>query len=158
MTSGIMVSVRVTLDAQAAFELFTAEIGSWWQRGIAFQAKPKKDGRMRFEPGVGGRLVEAYDDGTPLSVFADIRVWEPGRRIVLDWHTNGYKPGEKTEVEIRFKPTDTGTRVIVEHRGWEALPADHPVRHRLPEAEFLALTGDWWRAVLNAMAARGSKD
>lgn len=150
-----MVSVRVTLEPGAAFDLFTREIGRWWKRGPAYRMRPRKNGRMRFEPErPGGCLLETYDDGTPPAVFAEIRVWEPGRRVVLDWHTGNYRPGEKTEVEIRFKPADGGTRVIVEHRGWEALPPDHPVRHRLPENEFLAMTGNWWRAILDAMAAR----
>ncbi len=153
MTAAVMVSVRVTLEPDDAFDLFTKDVDLWWQHGPAYRMRPKKNSRMAFEPGVGGRLVQTFDDGTPPAVFATIRIWEPGERIVLDWHTNNYKPGEKTEVEIRFRPTESGTRVIVEHRGWEALPQDHPVRHRLPEDQFLSMTGNWWRAILDAMAA-----
>ena len=158
MNAAVMVSVRVALDPGAAFALFTEDINAWWKHGPAYRMKPKRTSRMAFEPGVGGHLMQTFDDGTPPAVFADIRVWEPGRRIVLDWHTNNYKPGEKTEVEIRFRPVEGGTRVIVEHRGWEALPPDHPVRHHLPEAQFLSMTGDWWRAILNSMAALRSSD
>jgi len=154
MTPGIMVSIKVALEPDAAFEIFTQDIDLWWKRGPAYRMRPKKNGQMQLEPKEGGRLFETFDDGTAPAVFAHVRIWEHGKRIVLDWHTNSYKPGEKTEVEIRFRPTDVGTRVIVEHRGWEALPPDHPVRHRLPEPQFLKMTGDWWRATLNSFASR----
>ena len=154
MTPGVMVSISVALDADTAFDIFTKDVGLWWKRGPAYRMRPRKNGHMTFEPREGGRLLETFDDGTEPAVFASIRIWEPGKRIVLDWHTGNYKPGEKTEVEIRFKPTNGGTRVIVEHRGWEALPPDHPVRHRMPEPQFLKLTGDWWRALVNSYASR----
>jgi uncharacterized protein YndB with AHSA1/START domain len=149
-----MVSITVAVKPDIAFDIFTRDIDLWWKRGPAYRMRPNKNGRVRLEPKEGGQLYETFDDGTAPTIFAHVRVWEPGKRIVLDWHTNNYKPGEKTEVEICFSPTNDGTRVIVEHRGWEALPPDHPVRHRLPEPQFLKMTGDWWRAILDSYASR----
>jgi hypothetical protein len=49
--------------------------------------------------------------------------------LVLSWHLPNFAEGETTEVDVRFEPIGGGTRVSVEHRGWDALRADHPARH-----------------------------
>jgi uncharacterized protein YndB with AHSA1/START domain len=46
--------------------------------------------------------------------------WDPPARLVLAWNILE-RPGEQTEVEVRFTPEGAGTRVELEHRGWEAL-------------------------------------
>jgi uncharacterized protein YndB with AHSA1/START domain len=46
--------------------------------------------------------------------------WEPPRRFVLSWHP-GREPETAQEVEVRFVAVPTGTRVELEHRGWQAL-------------------------------------
>ena len=37
-----------------------------------------------------------------------------------------------SEVEVLFEPADSGTRVTVQHRGWSALRAGHPLGRLLP--------------------------
>jgi uncharacterized protein YndB with AHSA1/START domain len=49
-------------------------------------------------------------------------VWEPGERLVLDFFL--HDGGHVTEVEVSFAPVDSGTRVTLEHRGWDRLPPD----------------------------------
>ena len=46
--------------------------------------------------------------------------WDPPRRLAYLWHlrTDRARP---TDVEIRFRPDDAGTRVEIEHAGWERL-------------------------------------
>ena len=39
-------------------------------------------------------------------------------RLVLAWNILT-RPGDATEVEVRFLPDGDGTRVELEHRGWE---------------------------------------
>jgi hypothetical protein len=41
---------------------------------------------------------------------------------VLSWEVNAKAPG--TEVEVRFAEDGTGTRVDLEHRGWEKRTAE----------------------------------
>jgi uncharacterized protein YndB with AHSA1/START domain len=77
-----------------------------------------------------------------------VRVWEPGRRLVLEWRLRNFKPGEVTEVEVRFEPSGEGTRVTLEHRGWEAIREDHPARHGLRERAFGAMIGQHWAGLL----------
>ena len=40
--------------------------------------------------------------------------------MVLEWKVNSAAP--PTEVEVRFSPDGDGTRVELEHRGWEQYP------------------------------------
>ena len=41
--------------------------------------------------------------------------------------------------------------VTVTHRGWSALRADHPVRHRLEVAAFCRMTGLWWGEQMSSL-------
>ena len=51
-------SVEVNCDPQKAFDVFTKEIGRWWRRGTHYWIDPERGRELRFEPHVGGRLVE----------------------------------------------------------------------------------------------------
>ena len=42
---------------------------------------------------------------------------EPLHRFVLRWRVNPKR--SPSEVEVRFKPENGGTRVDLEHRGWD---------------------------------------
>ena len=45
--------------------------------------------------------------------------YDPPRRLLLAWQLNrdfAFDPDVVTEVEVRFEPTETGTRVHFEHR------------------------------------------
>ncbi len=56
MTSKVLVALRVPADPLHTFEVFTQEIGLWWQPDALFQITPQGDGKLAFDPGVGGRL------------------------------------------------------------------------------------------------------
>jgi uncharacterized protein YndB with AHSA1/START domain len=73
---------------------------------------------VRFEPGVGGRLIEVQDaaSGEGLTT-GKVTVWEPGRRLV-------FVDARDTEIEATFAPEAEGTRVTLEHRGLEKLRPD----------------------------------
>jgi len=45
-----------------AFTAFTDEIDFWWVRGVINFFDAGRAGAMRIEPGVGGRVLEIYDD------------------------------------------------------------------------------------------------
>lgn len=152
-----MVAVTVAADPATAFDLFTQEVDSWWRRGPKYRFRGKKHGILRFEPGVGGRLVEVYDEAAgDLFEVGKILAWEPGARLCFEWHASNYRPGQVTVVEVRFIESASGTRVVVEHRGWESLPADHPARHGLDETPFLASMAGWWQEQLDSLKDRGT--
>ena len=53
-----------------------------------------------------------------------------------------------------FVAEGAGTRVTIEHRGWDRVPAGHRARHGLVGPAFAALVGLWWGDLLAALRAR----
>ena len=113
-------------------------------------------GKLNFEPGSGGRLFETFSDGktSHTVVVGRVTTWEPPARLTFEWRNTTFAPHEKTEVDIRFDEADGGTRVVLEHRGWSALPAGHPARHGLEGPAFSASVGMWWSELLGSLRAR----
>ena len=95
--------VEVAVDPPTAFEVFTEEVAAWWRASES----------LRFEAGVGGRVLALTGGNVaePVEV-GRILVWEPGPRLAFSYR-------DDTEVEVRFEPSDGGTRVVVEHRGFD---------------------------------------
>jgi hypothetical protein len=151
------VSVFVAVAPAVAFEVFTQEIDLWWKRGPQFRIAGARRGMLHFEPGVGGRLFESFElgegDTTREQVFevGRITAWEPAARLEFEWRGVNFKPGEKTVVEVRFEPRRRGTLVSVQHRGWSALPSDHPARHGLQGPAFSRMIGLWWGDLMTAL-------
>jgi uncharacterized protein YndB with AHSA1/START domain len=154
----IRVTTRVAVDPQTAFEVFTGEVDAWWCRGPRFRWAPGRGGRLRFEPGVGGRLVEdRADGGGDAFEVGRVLAWEPGARLVFEFRARSFEPGQVTEVEVRFEAEGDGTRVSVEHRGWERLPRDHPARHGMDDGAFADMMRVWWLDLLGACAAHAGR-
>jgi hypothetical protein len=60
--ASVRVSIHVNVDAVTAFEVFTGEIDSWYRRGPHNFFDPVRAIAIKLEPGVGGRLLEMYDN------------------------------------------------------------------------------------------------
>jgi uncharacterized protein YndB with AHSA1/START domain len=153
MTSKVFIALRVPADPMRTFEAFTQEIGSWWQPSSLFQVTPRGDGKLAFEPGVGGRLFTTLDDGKEFEI-GRICIWEPGKRLVFEWRQANFKPGQATEVEVLFEAVGTETRISIEHRAWDTIPQKHAARHGFPEHATLRRVADWWRVSLDALKSR----
>ncbi|MBL7499687.1 SRPBCC domain-containing protein [Frankia sp. CNm7] len=159
MTDGsrVLVALRVPVPAARAFTAFTDQIGQWWQPNGLFQFTDGRSGTLAFEPGVGGRLVETYADGSSF-VVGEIRVWEPPRRLVLSWRHASFAADQETELHVRFDEVDDPggtvprTRVTVEHFGWDGIPPAHAARHGFPLATFQLRFAEWWRTLLRRLA------
>lgn len=65
-----------------AFAAFTEELDLWWVRGPINHMASGRVVAMRCEPGVGGRLLEVYEDDA--LELGRITVWEPGQRLAWD--------------------------------------------------------------------------
>ena len=101
-------SVEVPVDRETAFVAFTDELDLWWVRGPINHHAAGRVVAMRCEPGVGGRLLEVYDDTTGEALeLARITAWEPGKRLA--WRSSI----DDVETEVRFEPSAAGTRVRV---------------------------------------------
>jgi len=111
-------SVTVSVPVERAFEVFTAEIGTWWPLRT-HAVDTERSETVVMEGRVGGRLYERTPSGEE-HVWGTLVAWEPPNRIVYSWHPGR---GEETaqEVEITFGPEGEGTRVDIRHYGWERL-------------------------------------
>jgi uncharacterized protein YndB with AHSA1/START domain len=112
-------SIVVEAPPERAFRVFTEEIGRWWPVRTYSIGEAKAE-RAGLEPRLGGRLYERWTDGTEC-LWGEITIWEPPTRLAYWWKPNQERPHQPTEVEVTFDAVEGGTRVVVEHRGWEAL-------------------------------------
>jgi uncharacterized protein YndB with AHSA1/START domain len=152
MSSRVVVALRIAASPQRVFEAFTQEIAVWWRPNGLFAFTPRSPGTLAFEEDEGGRrLVERWASGQVFEV-GRVRVWSPGEKLVVGWRQATFAPGMDTEVEARFEAVEEGTRVTVEHRGWDSVPQDHVARHTFPDGLFLRRHGEWWRDLLEALA------
>ena len=118
-------TVDVAVDPTTAFEIFTEEIDAWYTRGPYSWHDPQRAVGIRFESHVGGRWLEVYDPDTGEGYeIGRIKAWEPGKRLLLSFTSSWLPPEPPTEIEVRFEPVADGTRVTLEHRGIDRLPAE----------------------------------
>lgn len=131
-------SITVKASVERAFEVFTAELDSWWPREHHIGKSPMK--RCIVEGKAGGRCYTQQIDGTDCD-WGSVLVWEPPRRFVMAWQITlewTYEPdlAKASEVEVRFTALGNGaTRVDLEHR--------HLARH-----------GTGFEAMRNAVGSR----
>jgi uncharacterized protein YndB with AHSA1/START domain len=136
--------VQVDCPVQEAFDLFTTRMGEWWPLQLASYGG-ERAGEIFLEPHVGGRFFERFVDGDELQV-GSVVACEPPRRITFTWTTADWD-GE-TEVEVTFTPEQEGTRVDLEHRGFDRLGR--------VGADVAAKFRGGWPGVLAAYAGRAA--
>jgi hypothetical protein len=141
--------VVVGADQRRAFEVFTAEMTTWWPPEHHIGSAPIEE--IVIEPREGGRWYTRHEDGTETST-GYVSCWEPYGRLVLVWQVGAdwkFDPKLLTTVELRFlAEAPDRTRVELEHRDLEAFG---------PEAERMRQLFEQpgaWQATLAAYAAR----
>lgn len=155
MTSKVYVALRVKAPPERAFAAFVGEIGAWWRPNGLFQTTPRAPGVLAFEPGEGGRLTETLASGKVFEI-GRITAWEPPARLVFSWLQANFPPDLQTEVEVRFEPVGEETRVSVEHRGFDRVPAGSAARHGFPDQALLMRLAEWWRMLLTSYGERAA--
>jgi DNA-binding transcriptional ArsR family regulator/uncharacterized protein YndB with AHSA1/START domain len=142
----------ITVDApvERAFEVFTARMTSWWPVDTHHIAEKPVE-TIVIEERPGGRWYERAADGSECN-WGTVLAWEPPTRVVFGWHLNERwqyvaDPASASEVEVRFVPDGSGTRVELEHRAFE--------RHGAGAEEIAAAVGseDGWNGLLERYAA-----
>ena len=117
-------TVTVDCAVEEAFRVFTTDALSWWP--VQSHSIHQTVSEIVFEPRTGGEVYEVAESGER-GHWATVLEWDPPRRLVLAWNIR-HKEDEPTEVEVRFSPEASGTRVDLEHRGWERLAQDGPAK------------------------------
>jgi hypothetical protein len=123
MTDPIEPVVRTTIvvaTVERAFQLFTAEIGTWWPLARHAVGSADQIAAVIFDCGAGGGVRERWHDGTE-HPWAEVLAWDPPHSVTLAWHP-GTPAETATEVELTFEAVgDAICRVTLVHRGWERL-------------------------------------
>ena len=106
--------VEVAVDPDTAFAAFTEELDLWWVRGPINHFAGGRALAVRCEPGVGGRLLEVYEDDA--LELGRITAWEPGQRLA--WRSSV----DDVNIDVSFAPAGGGCLVRVE----ASVPAGGP--------------------------------
>jgi hypothetical protein len=101
-------SVVLPCSVEEAFALFAGRINDWWPPERRHHSHPDSVIALTKE-----RLFETDPSGHAVELGL-VRSWEPPFRIVLDWYP-GTDSEHPTEVEVRFMPVGTFTRIEVKH-------------------------------------------
>jgi uncharacterized protein YndB with AHSA1/START domain len=117
MIAPVVREVVAASSVEDAFRGFTDDIGRWWPTHTHSIHGADCAGVV-FEHGVGGRLYEVSPKGSVL--WGTVRTWDPPRAVVFSWHP-GREASTAQEVEVTFERVESGTRVRLVHRGWDAL-------------------------------------
>jgi len=120
-TAVVRRTITVAAPQQRAFEVFTAEFGTWWPKDYSIGESEMADFIMELK--AGGRWYEVGRDGTECEA-GRVTAFEPPERVVLAWHLDGNfqfdaDPDHASELEVRFIPEGEATRIELEHRGFD---------------------------------------
>jgi uncharacterized glyoxalase superfamily protein PhnB len=99
-------TIDVDVDPMTAFTAFTDELDQWWGNGPIDAWDSSRCIGRRLEPGVGGRLLELYEDDA--LELGRVTAWEPGARVC--WQSSV----DDVTIEVHFEPIADGTRVRVD--------------------------------------------
>src|SRR5438552_3401678 len=97
MAARVLVALRVPVSPERAFQVFTEEIGAWWQPHGLFATSGNPAGKLAFEPGPAGRLVERHPDGDAYEI-GRILSWKPPQELAFNWRPATFTPDQTTEV------------------------------------------------------------
>jgi uncharacterized protein YndB with AHSA1/START domain len=109
-------TVSVSWDQETAFRRFALEFAQWWP-WQTHSIGGKRVARVVLEPKVGGRIFEEHVDGRRFQ-WGQVLEWDPPRRLKFTFHPSR-EPATAQEVEVRFVPEGSGTRLELSASKWE---------------------------------------
>lgn len=121
-TEPVRHEVIVPVAPGTAFELYVNRPGRTHPR----DGQSGDPTRIVYEPFAGGRWYEIDTAGREYE-WGRVLVWKPPRRLTLAWMVGAStgvwafdpEPAHASLAEITFEPVARGTRVSVEHSGFE---------------------------------------
>jgi len=115
----ILRSIKVGQPPAIAFRVFCEEISQWWPLKQGFSFGGERAGQIVIEPRTGGRFYERFTDGTEFEV-GRVTEYQPSTVVAFTWRSPRWEG--PTLVEVRFMAEGAGTRVELEHSGWDQSP------------------------------------
>jgi uncharacterized protein YndB with AHSA1/START domain len=152
-TPDINGKVTVAVPVERAFEVFTANFGTWWPAAYHIGTADMAD--VIMEARAGGRWYERGVDGNECD-WGRVVAWEPPHRLVLTWQINGEwqfdpDPEHASEVEVRFTADGPEqTTVTLEHRNIDRITGGEMIYGAIRG-------GGGWSAILADFAATVAK-
>jgi hypothetical protein len=144
--------IVVNIGRERAFEIFTAEMTSWWPSRHHIGSAPIE--RIVIEPRTGGRWFTLHQDGSRTDTGV-VLAWDPPGRFVVTWQIGSdwkYHDDLVTTVDVRFdEEGPRRTRLRLEHRDLDAFGADAAAMRETFEQPGA------WAATLEAYAARAGE-
>lgn len=104
-------SIKVERPPDISFKAFCEKMSQWWPGGFG-----GKDSKPFIEGHVGGRLFERNPDGTEYEI-GRVTAYQPPSIVAFTWRAPGWEVS--TQVNVRFIAEGGGTRVELEHSGWD---------------------------------------
>lgn len=130
-TTEVSVEIEVGAPMAQAFDVFTNQIGSWWDKDHHILEAPLAE--MIFEPYVGGHIIDRGTDGSECR-WSRVLAYQPPSRVCFSWDINlqwqlETDPAKASEIEIAFTElAPDRTHVKLTHRhldrhgeGWESM-------------------------------------
>jgi uncharacterized protein YndB with AHSA1/START domain len=138
-------TVTVDCAVEEAFRIFTADPISWWPIAT-HSVHGEAVTEIVLEPRAGGELYEVTGAGerahwASVVAFEPPSAGDPGR-LVLEWNILN-RQGDATEVEVQFVADGHGTRVELEHRGWEHVALEGPAKRDSYDTGWNAVLGEY---------------
>ncbi len=112
VAGGIRIEVDLRVPPLRAWALLTERqhIAIWWGGHVELQAR------------LGGTLVETWSDGgREVVTSGEVTRCDPPRALELTWADHDW-PGA-TRVGFHLSGHGAGTRLVLDHSGWDAHPA-----------------------------------
>jgi hypothetical protein len=106
-------SLLVAASPEVAFEVFTLEMGDWWDP--AYTPDPATFDAIALGPEVGAPVSMVHGDAS--YPWGSVTVWEPGARYAQTFWL-AMDPAHPSTIEATFTAEGDGTRVDFEHGGW----------------------------------------
>jgi hypothetical protein len=109
--------IVVECDPERAFDVFTADMTSWWPPEHHIGSAPIE--QVIIEPHAGGRWYTRHQDGSETNT-GFVVLYDRPHRVSVTWQIGAdwsYHPDLVTTVDVRFTKEAPGrTRVALEHR------------------------------------------
>lgn len=114
-------SIYIKAAKAKVFDAFVNHINEWWLRkgkySYSFAPEETKPKSVHFEPRLGGRYYEIFENGQEYQI-GEITVWQPPDRIAYTWKGEEYK--QPTLVDVVFAENSGQTLVTLTHSGFVA--------------------------------------